>query len=380
MPARIAQFYGIIFLWHGIRHFNSYPLLGSQSFFKNPFPEWLVLGLLQVLAGGILLLKPKPWCLVLAAGVLILWGMAYPVVLHVGDSAFILLLLGLATVQFGGAAWIPVATLPCVVGIGLAGLWKLRSGAFSVCNLTNIILVRYPWMDGMHLMLNQHQTLAAFLSNMTIGIELTAPCIWLLLFLPRLWRWRSLLALLPISLLFGIGITGNLDEFPWVMLTAWLLMLGPRQPESNASNRLMVYALAFVLCAASFIYTEVNLRKMYSGGTDPFFDLSAGLLPDNRVKKMAAFIVAPKWSMYSEPAAHEQMFGGDAARTSKLEARITSAQGCGLALNRWERIYWERIRAALMNPQEHEEAVVLMSNYKTLAGRPCAIAIFPPSS
>ena len=203
MAARIAQFYGFIFVWHAIRHFNSYALLGSQSYFENPRPEWLVLGLLQMVVGVLLLFRPNPSCLIAAAITLIWWGIAYPAVLHVGDSAFILLLLGLAIVQLGGEGWLPLATAPSTIGITLAGLWKLHDGRFSVCVLTNLVLVRFPWMDGINLFLKEHEAVANFLSDMTMGIELTAPCIWVLLFFPRLWLLRSLLALFPISLLWA---------------------------------------------------------------------------------------------------------------------------------------------------------------------------------
>lgn len=380
MAPRVAQFYGLIFVWHALRHFNSYALLGSQSYFDNPLPEWLLLGFLEVLVGGLLLWKPNPWFLVAAAVILFLRGVAYPVVLHIGDSVFIVLLLGLATVQLGGDAWLPLATAPSTFGVALAGLWKLQGGQFSVHDLTDLVLLRYPWMDGLHVAINQYTTLTTLMSDLVIGIELAAPCIWLLLFFPRLWRWRSLLALLPISLLFGIGITGNLDEFPWIMLTVWLLMLGPKPLQSKTPIRPVVYPLVFILCAASVLSLGINLQSIYSSEADSFFNRPVGILPDNRAGNMALFVLAPCWAMYSAPIVHDQMFGGETSRILKLEPRIKSGQGCGLALDRWERIYWERIREALRDSNQQATALMLRSRYKSLEKRPCSIIVLPPPS
>src|ERR1700677_2259692 len=108
MTTWIGRMYGLIFAWHAIRHFYSYPLLGSQSYYDNPKPEWLLLGGLQLLFAALLLFKPRPWQLFSAALVLFLWCSAYPVGRHVGDSAFILLLIGLGIVQLGGDGWIPL--------------------------------------------------------------------------------------------------------------------------------------------------------------------------------------------------------------------------------------------------------------------------------
>jgi hypothetical protein len=188
------------------------------------------------------------------------------------------------------------------------------------------------------------------------------------------------LALFPISLLFGIGITGNLDEFPWVILTAFLLMLGSKQPQPKTPIRLIIYPLAFVLCLASFLNMEVNLRRIYWNDTGSVFERDFGLLPDNRVEYAAIIIAAPPWSMYVGPILHDQMFGGETSRILKLEIRVKSDKGCGLALDRWERIYWERIRLALKDPFQHDMALMLRNKYKALEGQPCSIMVLPPPS
>ncbi len=373
MVTWIARLYGLIFVWHAIRHFRSYPLLGSQSYFTDPKPEWIILGSLQAMVGILLLYKPKAWHLFLAALTLFLWCSAYPVGRHVGDSAFILLLIGLAIVELGGDGWIPLATLPSITGLLLAGLWKLHGKDFSLCDLTNCVLVRFPWVDWLNPTLHHYSTITRLLSDVVICIELGAVLIWLLLFFPKLWLVRSFLALIPIVLLFGIGITGNLDEFPWIMLTAWLLMLGPKQVPQSTPFRWIIYPAALLLYTAALFNLEINLRRIHARENDYVFEKSIGILPSDRLGKMGLFLVAPYWNMYASPILHEQTFGGESSRIDNIHNRIIASQGCGLELNRWERIYWERVGRGLKNPSEIQIATQLKRRYEQLEGKPCSL-------
>jgi hypothetical protein len=366
----------MIFVWHGIRHFNSYALLGSQSYFENPRPEWIILGILQIVIGGLLFYKSNPWYSFAAAFTLFLWCVAYPVSRHGGDAVFILLLLGLTLVQLGGDGWIPLATLPSAAGMTMAGLWKLHGNDFSICDLTNCVLVRYPWMDGINLSLNQHEIITRFLSNLIMGMELASPGIWILLFFPRFWLLRSLLALLSISLLFGIGITGNLDEFPWIILTTWLLMIGPKKPDKNHPPALIVYPVMIFLSASTLLNIEINLQAIYFKETDPLIKNSFEILPHQRIGKMALFLFTPIWDMYARPQ-HNQVFGGENNRMRYIQSRIVSNTGCGLDLNRWERIYWSRIDRGLRNRNEHQTAITLKDRYQSLMGMPCSTIVAP---
>jgi hypothetical protein len=374
----IARAYGFVFLWHAVRHFHSYALLGSQSYFSDPRLEWIFLGMLQLVVGILLLHKPRPWRLIAAALVLFLWCTAYPVGRHVGDSAFLFLLLGLAMVMLGGDGWIPLATLPSVIGLTLAAVWKIYGGRFSICDLTHCMIVRYPWVDWFNTFLTNHEILSRIVSDLVMGVELSTLCIWAMLFFPRLWLLRSILALIPIALLFGIGITGNLDEFPWVMLTAWLLMLGHKRPAPEERLSTLVYPLAFVLYTACLFNLEINIRRIYTNDTEFVFEKHIGLVPKDRLKQMAIFMLAPYWNMYAGPITRDQLFGGESTRIAQIQHNISSQRGCGVVLNRWERIYWERIGRSLKDTNQYDAAKGLMSRYQLLQGKPCATIAFPP--
>jgi len=374
----VAKSCAFIFIWHAFRHFNSYPLLGSQSYFSNPRTEWVLLGILQLLAAILLFHKPKAWKLIVAALVHFGWCTAYPVGRHVGDSAFVFLLLGTAAVMLGGDRWIPLATLPSITGITLAALWKIHGGHFSVLDLTHCTIVRYPWMDWFDVFLTNHARISNILSNLVIIVELCAPFIWGLLFFPRLWLLRSVLVLFPICLLFSFGITGNLDEFPWVMLLAWLMMLGVRYDSPRLPGHLFLYPLAFIIVTASLFNINANIRKIYWNETDIVSELHFGLLPQDRLKQMALFIVAPYWNMYASPITEEQLFAADHTRLRRIQDAAELDCGCGTAVNRWERFYWERIGGALREASQQNTANILISRYQDLEGRPCATMVFPP--
>jgi hypothetical protein len=162
------------------------------------------------------------------------------------------------------------------------------------------------------------------------------------------------------------------------MLLAVLMVVGVRHDLPERPRRRFLYPLGFIIFAASLFNCYVNIGKMCSSKIDAFSESHFGLLPDDRLKQMAIFIAAPYWNMYASPITKEQLFGADSTRLRGIQDAARSETGCGAAVNRWERFYWERVGSAIGSANQQNAANTVISRYQDLEGKPCATMLFPP--